>query len=118
MQFLYIFYRPRSQAGYPHTVFRFPFRRADHSSQISKTVYTAAEMLQLLEATKEEGHLYNLFLRNIESIEVWLHQAGKICISDDIVLDIFVLRSSTKRREPLHQLFCSVSKRSHSPWIG
>ena len=61
-----------SKNPYPHTVFRFPFRKPGHSSQISEKVYDSEVMLQLLESTKQEGQLYNLFLKSIESIQVLL----------------------------------------------
>ena len=55
--------------SYPKTLFRFPLRRK--ASDLSKKTYSAEQLLELLDALKLEVKHLLLFLRSLESIEVY-----------------------------------------------
>ena len=54
---------------YSGTLFRFPLR--DTPSQLSENVYTVSKLHELLTALKEEAKFLLLFLRSIDTIEVF-----------------------------------------------
>ena len=56
-------------SDYCGTLFRFPLR--DASSELSETTYTVSKLHKLLAALKEEAKFLLLFLRSIDTIEVF-----------------------------------------------
>ena len=61
-----------SQGFYNGTLFRFPLRNA--SSELSKTLYTEVKMQSLFDSFIADAHLVLLFLRNLESIEIYTRE--------------------------------------------
>lgn len=58
---------------FPGTIFRFPLRTTEQAnvSRISKHAYTTEQMEQLLQQTASQAASMLLFLKNIESIEIY-----------------------------------------------
>ena len=56
-------------SNYCGTLFRFPLR--DTCSELSENIYTVSKLHKLLSALKEEAKLLLLFLRSIDTIEVF-----------------------------------------------
>ena len=62
--------------GYDKTLFRFPLRNRE--SKLSKNLYTPKKVLELMNALREEAKLLLLFLRSVETVEVYeISKEGK-----------------------------------------
>ena len=56
---------------YDHTLFRFPLRPHKHDSELCDTEYTPEKLENIFSSLRIEGHLHLLFLRHVESIELY-----------------------------------------------
>ena len=61
-----------SQGKYNGTLFRFPLRKTP--SELSKTLYSEEKMQNLFKSFISDAHLVLLFLRNLESIELYTRE--------------------------------------------
>ena len=65
------------ESNYQSTLFRFPLRTESTYGLISKTPSDISEVLPLMQAFKDEAELLLLFLRSVETIEVYtIDRAG------------------------------------------
>ena len=101
-----------SDSGYPKTLFRFPLRTRE--SNLSKNLYDPRKVLELINALREEAKLLLLFLRSVETIEVYeIGRSGrhtlklKIGISGESVAAPLSLRAERAS-------FCDRIHDSHS----
>ena len=56
---------------YDHTLFRFPLRSGSYKSYLAQTQYTTSKVDDLFTSFKQHGHLDLLFLKHLESIELY-----------------------------------------------
>ncbi len=93
-----------SEGFYNGTVFRFPLRK--QPSHLCDTLYTSERVQNLIQSFKQDSHLLLLFLRHVESVEIYERDAQSLTpkrrysvrISDDCLYDI-----RQKRTEFLNQ---------------
>ena len=52
-------------------MFRFPLRQENHESELGVSAYPAEKIEKMFRSLQQEGHLNLLFLRHIESIELY-----------------------------------------------
>ena len=64
-------FRARGMSCYPSTLFRFPLRTESSLGLIAKAPCDESKVLDLVEGFKEEAEVLLLFLRSVESIEVY-----------------------------------------------
>jgi len=72
------------------TIFRFPFRTNDMYSELSQTIYNHEKIQALISSLTSNAHNNLLFLRNLESIEVYQRSSSceelkkllRVCISE------------------------------------
>ena len=64
-----------SRGYYSGTLFRFPLRST--SSRLSQTLYSAGRVQSLFESFIADAHLVLLFLRNLESIELYTREKSE-----------------------------------------
>ena len=76
-----------SEAKYGGTLFRFPLRHTP--SKLSETLYSKEKMERLFESFVGDAHLVLLFLRNLESIDLYTRE-----ITESIPKRIFQVRIS------------------------
>ena len=62
-----------SKGKYEGTLFRFPLRNT--ASKLSETLYSEAKMERLFDSFVADAHLVLLFLRNLESIELYTRES-------------------------------------------
>ena len=87
--------------------FRFPLRPQNHVSELCDTEYTWEKIMNIFYSLQIEGHLHLLFLRNIESIELYCKKSGndepellyRVCIAPSCVETV-----QEKRQELLRQI--------------
>ena len=58
-----------SSSGYSKTLFRFPLRNRE--SNLSKTLYDPARVMELMSALRDEAKLLLLFLKSVETVEIY-----------------------------------------------
>ena len=64
----------REHSRFDGTVFRFPLRLPEHNSELkdsSESTYAPSKVLGIFEGMKKDGHLFLLFLKSVESIELY-----------------------------------------------
>ena len=82
-----------TSSSYPYTLFRFPLRTV--ASDLSENIYTTEKVNKLIDALRDEAKLLLLFLRSVDSIEVYnISENGeqsllfKACIADNCKNDV------------------------------
>ena len=54
------------------TLFRFPLRKLSHGSELCpRTKYSPSKVLDMFKDMRKDGHLFLLFLKNVENIEIY-----------------------------------------------
>ena len=90
---------------YPGTLFRFPLRQ--QPSELSDTVYTTEKMIGLFDCFKTDAQLTLLFLKKLESIELFVRHEGDT--SSTKVFQVNISKDSldevrSKRKEFLERI--------------
>ena len=81
--------RTFEEGNFNGTIFRFPFRTNDMESDVSSTKYDREKMSDLIRSLEADSHSMLLFLKNLESIEVY--ERSNECVTK--LLDVRIAES-------------------------
>lgn len=90
---------------YPGTLFRFPLRECP--SELSDTIYTKEKMIGLFKCFQTDAQLILLFLKRLESIELYVRHEGDISPTKMFQVRIakdFIEEIRSKRKEFLEKI--------------
>ena len=87
------------QKDYNHSLFRFPLRCANTDSKLSNEGYSKEHLLELLHTLANEAYMNLLFMKNLESIEIY-HKNGH---NEEPKLILKVEISSSSLKKVRHQ---------------